>query len=557
MKRLWIGLLFVFCYVGVVSAESPTNTITVADGSVAIANDDRCSIFEAIENANGGSIHSDCAGGNPTGSDVITLASLGSYTFDTRAPSITSEILIQGFGSTLNHTGAGFFDVAASGSLTLRQMTLEGSDGSFGAIEAEGTLHIESSTLRENITSSSGAAVDIRPIGAQNYSFTDVAFVNNVAAGFGGAIYVSRASDSAVTVVIDSAEFTNNGKWVFAGSTETLNGGALYLSANLLHTPLVATIADSTFSGNYGGSGGAINVNDNIDLTIRTTTVDANEAQSQGAGLRNRFGTIRIDRSTFSNNVTDSPTGSSSGGAIHNFKGSVTVTNSTISGNEADRGGGIYSRATDAINNDSANIILNHVTLTDNTANQDSFGGGIYNEQSGDIEARVNVQNSILLGNTTPLSNFDCRNNGGTMQSFGYNVKSGSALAGCSFTGGTGDVSVPGAAADHVFPTLADNGGTTLTHRIPQGSDARNLIPNGTNGCNSEAVDQRNVLRQSGNAGTMCDAGAYEWGGDSLPTAILLREHQVFSIRYSEVAAFVLLGILTMVAVAKMRLWRK
>lgn len=399
-------------------------------------------------------------------------------------------------------------------------MTLEGSDGSDGAIESAGSLHVENSTLQENVTSFNGAAIGIQASGNQNYSFANLTFTNNVADGFGGAIYIRKvepvSGDPTVTVQIDSVDFINNGKWVLAGTTETNNGGGLYLTGNLLYSPLEVSVTNSTFSGNYADSGGAVSANDSVDLTIQTSTLDNNDAKSQGGAIINRFGTMLIEHSTVSNNVANNPT--SYGGGLNNFKGTITIRNSTFSGNQANRGGGFRNYTTDVITNDPGIIILDHVTMTNNIANADGFGGAIYNQQVGAIEGRVNVQNSLILGNSTPFSNLDCRNDGGTMESFGYNVKSGSALAGCSFSGtGPGDINALGATSTDINPTLANNGGPTRTHAIPFGSDARNVVPNGQNGCVATQLDQRGFLRNSGNGTVDCDAGSYEYGAAANP----------------------------------------
>ena len=525
MKRLIISLLLIVCYTGVASAD-PANTIAVANELVAISADGQCSFLEAIANANNtvnGSDHLDCASGNPSGPDVISLASNSTYIFSSTA-NITSDITIQGFGSTLDHTGSTFFTVDACCTLTLHDMTLEGSNGAGGAIESAGSLYISDSTLQENITTSNGAAIDINASGNQTYSFVNLTLTNNVADGRGGAIYVRKvepvSGDTTVTVQVQSVEFNSNGKWTFAGTTETNNGGGLYLTGNLLFDPLEVTVINSTFTGNYADSGGAIYVNDSVDLTVQTTTLDANDAKTQGGGLINRFGDITIEQSTISNNVANNPDGTSYGGGFNNFKGTVTISNSTISSNRADRGGGFRNYATDAITNDPAIVILDHVTLTNNTANTDGFGGAIYNRQVGTIEGRVNAQNSLILGNVTPLSNTDCRNHDGTLESFGYNVKSGSALAGCSFSGtGPGDINAESTLEPDINSTLADNGGATLTHSLPTGSAAIDAVPGGQNGCTLAQLDQRNLIRfSSGTPG--CDAGAFEVGADEVPTHV-------------------------------------
>ena len=91
---------------------------------------------------------------------------------------------------------------------------------------------------------------------------------------------------------------------------------------------------------------------------------------------------------------------------------------------------------------------------------------------------------------------------------------------GCPFNEPT-DVTISAPFSDHILP-LAVNGGPTRTHALTDTSGAKNLIPNGVNGCQSGEIDQRGFLRSSGD-GARCDAGAYEVGADVVPTAIDLQ----------------------------------
>ena len=64
------------------TAPAMPDVITVANGEVAIADNGKCSLIEAIRNANNtvhGHPHDDCAPGNPSGADTIRLPNNGEF----------------------------------------------------------------------------------------------------------------------------------------------------------------------------------------------------------------------------------------------------------------------------------------------------------------------------------------------------------------------------------------------------------------------------------------------------------------------------------------------
>ena len=121
--------------------------ITVANGEVELANNNICSLIEAINNANDTvdgiadeSGHDDCTPGNPAGPDTIVLPAGGSFTvtkynnYDlgySALPIITSVVTVEGNGSTITRTGRNdmrFFTASGyedpNATLTLNDLTL-------------------------------------------------------------------------------------------------------------------------------------------------------------------------------------------------------------------------------------------------------------------------------------------------------------------------------------------------------------------------------------------------------------------------------------------------
>ena len=190
----------------------------------------------------------------------------------------------------------------------------------------------------------------------------------------------------------------------------------------------------------------------------------------------------------------------------------VVVDRCELSGNAAaggvnGYGGGVY--------NSSAHVQLLNATVAQNTATS-GFGGGLAVDGAGvwDITAvtiagndgsgidlfdnvAVSLRNTIVAGNTgDQCTLLDVPGTSGTpaLTSRGYNL---STDASCNLDHPTDQPSTP-----VVLGALADNGGTTQTIALQDGSAA---IDSGT--CEGITADQRDYLRPTG--GT-CDIGAYE-----------------------------------------------
>ncbi len=205
-----------------------------------------------------------------------------------------------------------------------------------------------------------------------------------------------------------------------------------------------------------------------------------------GGGIFNAGGTVSVTNSTLSGN-----TATGGGGGISNSGGTVSVTNSTLSGNTASNssGGGILNLL--------GTVSLSNSTLSGNTAS--NSGGGIDN-----LGGTVTSLGSIIAENSA-TSNNDCINQGGTITDQGYNLESGTD---CGFTG-TGSLQNTN---PMLASALANNGGSTQTLALQQGSPAIDQLPVAS----CPATDQRGYPRPDAGEST-CDMGAYE---SSSPTPV-------------------------------------
>ena len=145
-------------------------TINVTTNIPKIVADGRCSLAEAIINANNdAATHADCASGN--GSDTIVLPAksthqvntiLASYYGATGLPLITSAITIEGNGGRIarptNRTLFRLMAVTNSGDLTLKNLTLSGGLEYYGgAVLNAGKLTIQAATVSGGRAAGGGA----------------------------------------------------------------------------------------------------------------------------------------------------------------------------------------------------------------------------------------------------------------------------------------------------------------------------------------------------------------------------------------------------------------
>ncbi len=220
-----------------------------------------------------------------------------------------------------------------------------------------------------------------------------------------------------------------------------------------LAAELPVNLSGLTITGGSTPFGGGIFNFEN--LTVTEVNLTGNTATS-GGGILNA-GTLAIARTTISGNTAEVD-----GGGLYNSPGSsVTLVNATVSGNIAGGGGGgIASRGyANQYGTLLSTVRLTQVTIADNAA---ATGGGVFNDEL----SALTLANSVLADSP---EGGDLAGNG-EVTLVGINLVEDGSVAGV-LTG------------DPQLGMLADNGGTTPTHMLLEGSPAIDA------GDNSQAVN--------------------------------------------------------------------
>ena len=360
---------------------------------------------------------------------------------------------------------------------------VSGGDASFGGagIENAGTLFINNSVIRNNVTNSGSAAGISNASG--NVTLTNSIVRNNRAGlNYGGVANFGFGTSLPVTFTIVNSQIIHN-----EATGENIDGGGGVGNLNMG----TMSISNSVISFNTTGSTGGGVRNSVGTLTITNSIISGNTASGGGGGLHNNFGngTVSIVGSTISGNNAPGTTG---GGGIFNTGSTVTLTNSTVSGNmAAGNGGGLLGNF----------FQLVYTTIAFNQAN----GCGGVCTASG-----VSARNSIIARNVAANSpDFT-----GELTSMGYNLIGNTS--GMVISGGPEDI----VNVDPLLGPLANNGGPTNTHALLLGSpaiDKASAVAGITTDQRGRPrpADRGSVPNAPGGNGS--DIGAFETPGGAAP----------------------------------------
>jgi len=341
-----------------------------------------------------------------------------------------------------------------------------------------------SSFVVENVASFAGGGVFVRPGAKLLVQFGAIG--NNNSDGFGGGISnfgILRA---------DSAKFANN-RAEYGGGVSNSGDGDVHLS-NVTLVQNVATntggaidshgnrllVEKCTISGNTAERAGGIVMRgeEEQDVRLLESRIEFNTATRTSAIL-NEVSSVRIERSTISNNVSEFDAAISNSGASAN----MYIENCTISNNK-----GAFTTSAGTLRLFSATVAFNS-TEPGGSALRALAGADIFTGRT--IWHNPSSRNCALFG-------------GATVTSEHFNIDSDGT---CSLAEST-DLE-----ADPLLEPLADNGGPTFTHTLMVGSPARDRGDAPPSIC--PPIDQRGVHRPQDSDGDgilACDIGAVEMG---------------------------------------------
>jgi uncharacterized repeat protein (TIGR01451 family) len=266
-----VGLLLgMICVLAGVFGGTPSSVdadddgaIDVAAGEVAIADNGKCSLQEAVANFNAqAQTWDDCPSG--AGISVIRLAA-GTYLLGgTKLPTINRTITFEGAGARstiIDGASATAILTFRDASLTVAGLTLRNASGGLGGA----------------IAVLSGTALTVH-----NTTFED-----NIASKDGGAIYFGGNS------------LTITGS-TFNGNEAARNGGAIGMPGGVS----VGVVANSTFVNNTAKAGGAfaVTVENEDKLTVVNSTFSGNDATSSGTGFEYDIKTMVVKNSIVAKN---------------------------------------------------------------------------------------------------------------------------------------------------------------------------------------------------------------------------------------------------------------
>lgn len=297
-------------------------------------------------------------------------------------------------------------------------------------------------------TDGHGGAISVEGV-APRVEIVNAVIEHNSASWRGGGIYAEGGGNSSL-VITDSLIRNNE-----AGGGGQGGGGGIWAQVGFF--ALNRSTVSETIDGGQGG-GLLLSVD---EAEIVQSAITQNRG-GNGAGIKVDKGTVRIGRSTISQNVA-----ANTGGGIAVVNGDVTLRDVTLAGNQAAANAGGFWRAANA--------------------------GGV-----------VRLRNTILAGNTSPAHR-DCD---GAITSDGFNLIG--TTGGCDMdaqgTDLTGSDEHP--RDPQLSGSLSLNGGTTDSLLPLEGS----VVIDAGGSC--AVADQRGRPRPvngDGQDGAQCDIGAVEW----------------------------------------------
>lgn len=376
-------------------------------------------------------------------------------------------------------------------------------------IRDEGSVTLRESEVDHNkVTDKSGGGVYVNP--GTELSVVDSTIADNFADEDGGGVSTYHATATVAGSVISGNEAEDEGGGINAAmdvhghgtlvveGSEVIDNRAAYTGGGI-ETSAQSEVIDTEILENQALTGGGVSTEAD-KLLLKRSTVSSNHVEASGAGLslgtyeplvgEPEGGVTVIEESTISDNEGGAGMEGTQGGAGIALAGgsALTVDTSTIADN---KGGAIRA---------DGEVALRNSTVSGNSSEHGS--GGIDN---GEGEAPVQLESSILAGNTHDGAAADCS---GEIEGNGHDILG--SEAGCEWEGSASDQ----VGVDPLLAPLGDFGGPTET--MPPQS---RLSPAINHGEDPGATDQRGLARPVPAGPANTDVGAVEVQKPILETA--------------------------------------
>jgi hypothetical protein len=272
----------------------------------------------------------------------------------------------------------------------------------------------------------------------------------------GGTVFLSDSVVAYCTATDTSTSHRAIGGAIYAASGVSLTNSSVINSAAIsgsaagggIFSPGTVVVSDSFVSGNYARShGGGVYA---WNLNTKYSTVSDNRTYGLGGGL------YSIGNATITNSTIDHNSAALGGGIVMNALNATapaTLLSSTVSSNVSFKVGGAWVGDYGNVRVANTTIAFNYETATS------KYGAGLFLYGTVDVESTI-VGNNTYAGGTAP----DDVGGNGTAVFLGSSNLVGVSLV--SPPGDTIELQSP------VLGPLANNGGSTRTHRLLSGSPA-------------------------------------------------------------------------------------
>ena len=405
---------------------------------------------------------------NVVSSMMLSMACLISFgqtvtsNLDDGSPgTLRSQINAATAGATVNIDNSVTNIVLTMGQINLNQnITINGNSAGTSAI---------SGGMNSRIFEISNGSVTIN----------NVALVNGVADN-GGAIQIADANLTMnnVTLSNNTANAANgSGGAIMVASNAQLTANTCSFTNNIANRAggaiegvagTTITLNNSTLAANKAGvspatpapgNGGGLHITGSATTNINGGTIVGNMAAAEGGGLWNGSGTMNIDGSLIVGNTASGASADNGGGGIYNLNnGTLNITNAQIRSNTAN---GASGSGGGILNDVGAQLSITNSTIAQNTANR--AGGGIEDNSGTSTIMLTNVHLDSNSADGPPGNGGGLHiTGGGSATIMGGTVNGNMAASeGGGLWNGTGTMSIDGTMImnNTASGASADNGG--------------------------------------------------------------------------------------------------